>query len=232
MKMYTEVLGNMLTDSAWTEKLRHATIEYLNLDQWTAQKSRFIAKSNEGTEYGVALKRHSQVENGDILEYDAENNRAVTIRIELKPVLIIDLQKIAARNPEDIIRRSVELGHAIGNQHWPAIVKGSKVFVPLTVDKKVMLSVMDTHHFEDVTYDFQPAQEIIPFLAPHEIRQLFGGASQDLPHVHEHTHTGDIHHHPHPHGDGISHTHTHLHTNEAMQNHAHEHTSDKITHDL
>lgn len=29
-----------------------------------------------------------------------------------------------------------------------------------------MLSVMDTHHFEDITYEFQPGKEIIPFLAP------------------------------------------------------------------
>lgn len=198
MKMYTEVLGNMQTDPLWSGKLKNATIEYLNLDQWTAQKSRFIAKNEEGKEYGVALKRHSQIISGDILEYDAGNNRAVVIRIELKPVLIIDLAKIGKKDPEEIIRRSVELGHAIGNQHWPAIVKGTRVFVPLTVDKKVMQSVMDTHHFEEVTYEFQPGQEIIPFLAPHEIRQLFGGASQDLPHVHEHDHAtmnGTVHHH-------------------------------------
>lgn len=194
MKMYTEVLGNLFGQPEWTEKLKEATIEYLELDQWTAQKSRFIVKSNEGTEYGVALKRHSQVKNGDILEYDPEKNRAVVIRIDLKAVLIIDLEKMAGLQPEEIIRRSLELGHAIGNQHWPAVVKGSKVYVPLTVDKKVMQSVMDTHHFEDITYEFQPGQEIIPFLAPHEIRKLFGGASQALPHVHEHTHTGETHH--------------------------------------
>lgn len=196
MKMFSEVLGNMDSDPSWNGKLKDMQIEYLDLDQWTAQKSRFIAKSDSGSEYGVALKRHSQVENGDILEYDPEAKKAVVIRIELKPVLIVDLQKIAGLPPEEIIHRCVEIGHAIGNQHWPAIVKGTKIYVPLTVDKKVMLSVMDTHHFEDVTYDFQPGKEIIPFLAPHEIRQLFGGSSQDLPH-HHHAHSelnGEIHH--------------------------------------
>lgn len=203
MKMYTQVLGNMYTDSTWNEKLKNTVIEYLNLDQWTAQKSRFIARSDTGTEYGIALKRHSQVENGDILEYDAENQRAIIIRIELKPVLIIDLQKMTDKKTEEIIRYCVELGHAIGNQHWPAIVKETKVYVPLTVDKKVMQSVMDTHHFEDISYEFQAGQEIIPFLAPHEIRQLFGGASQELPHIHEHHSHTDNNHHNHP----LLHTH-------------------------
>lgn len=196
MKIFSEIIGNLYTDKSWTDKLEKAKIEYLPLDQWTAQKSRFIARDKEGSEYAVALKRHSQVENGDILEYNANENTALVIRIELKPVLIIDLQKIARKEPTEIIRRCVELGHAIGNQHWPAIVKDTKVYVPLTVDKKVMMSVMDTHRFEDITYEFQPGQEVIPFLAPHEIRKLFGGSSQEISHLHHPSGTEtEVHHH-------------------------------------
>lgn len=182
--MFSDVIGNMNADPQWSEKLKNTEIEYLHLDQWTAQKSRFIAKSDEGTEYAVALKRHTQVENGDILEYNPVKKTALVIRIELKPVLVVNLQHIAGKSTADIIRQCVELGHAVGNQHWPAIVKGMKVYIPLTVDKKVMSSVMDTHHFEDITYEFQPGREVIPFLAPHEIRQLFGGCTQELSHHH------------------------------------------------
>ena len=192
MKIFSEVIGNLASDPEWTEKLKYANIEYLDLDQWTAKKSRFIAKGKEGAEYAVALKRHSQIENGDILEYNPAQNKAIVIHIELKPVLVVDLQKIAQQNPVEIIRRCVEIGHAVGNQHWPAIVKETKLYIPLTVDKKVMTSVMDTHHFEDITYEFQSGSEVIPFLAPHEIRQLFGGSSQEITHHHEH-HSHSVH---------------------------------------
>ena len=37
-----------------------------------------------------------------------------------------------------VVRTAFELGHALGNQHWPAVVKGDRVYVPLTVDRKVM----------------------------------------------------------------------------------------------
>ena len=40
--------------------------------------------------------------------------------------------------PRSRMRTCVELGHALGNQHWPALVKGNRVYVPLTVDRKVM----------------------------------------------------------------------------------------------
>lgn len=192
--VYTEILGNFLTEPAWEEKLKEADIEYIYLDQWTAQKSRFLAKGDKGNEYAIALKRHSQVVDGDIIFYSPEENKAVVLRIELSPVLVIEMGALAQKDPETIIRISVELGHAIGNQHWPAVVKGTRVYVPLTVDKKVMLSVMETHHIEGITYEFQKGLEIIPYLAPHEIRRLFGGAGQE-----SHSHEDIMHEHVHPH---------------------------------
>lgn len=199
MKVYTEIIGNIYQSPEWGEKLKDATIEYVYLDQWTAQKSRFLGKSDKGEEYPIALKRHSQIIDGDVIYFSPEENKAVMLRIDLSPVLVIDMGALAQKDPETMIRISVELGHAIGNQHWPAVVKDTKVYVPLTVDKKVMLSVMETHHIEGITYEFQKGLEIIPYLAPHEIRRLFGGAGQES-HSHEEGHNAcHEHSHIHPH---------------------------------
>lgn len=187
MEICTEILGN-LHSPEWKERLNELDIEYIPLDQWTAQKSRFLAKSETGNEYPIALKRQSQVMDGDIIFYDQHYGRIAAFKLELSPVLVLDLSSLYEASPEEIIRRSLELGHAIGNQHWPAVVKGMKIYVPLTVDKNVMLSVMDTHHLEGVAYEFQPGREIIPYMAPHEIRRLFGGASHENRHIHSHNH--------------------------------------------
>lgn len=188
MEVYTEILGNTHTPE-WHEKIFHHDIDVENvfLDQWTAQKSRFLGKGDKDNEYPIALKRHSQIADGDIIYYNPDEKKAVVLRLALSPVLVIDMSGLEGKSPEDIIRISVELGHAIGNQHWPAVVKGTKVYVPLTVDKKVMLSVMETHHIEDITFEFQQGTDVIPFLAPHEVRRLFGGAGQES-HSHEHIH--------------------------------------------
>lgn len=206
MKVYSEILGNINLNPEWKEKLADADIDFIFLDQWTAQKSRFLATGVSGNEYPIALKRHTQIVDGDIVDYDPAAGKAVVLRIELNPVLVIDLSSLEDKDPDTIIRRSVELGHAIGNQHWPAVVKGTKVYVPLTVDKKVMLSVMETHHLEGVEFEFQKGLEIIPYLAPHEIRRLFGGAS----------------HESHAHGEPPAHGHAHIHFDE--NGIAHEHT--------
>lgn len=188
MEVYTEILGNTHSPE-WHEKIFHHDIdvEYVFLDQWTAQKSRFLGKGDKNNEYPIALKRHSQIADGDVIYYNPDEKRAVVLRLALSPVLVIDMSGLEGGTPEDIIRISVELGHAIGNQHWPAVVKGTKVYVPLTVDKKVMLSVMETHHIEGIKFQFEEGTDIVPFLAPHEVRRLFGGAGQES-HSHEHIH--------------------------------------------
>ncbi|MCH5226322.1 MAG: urease accessory protein UreE [Muribaculaceae bacterium] len=230
MKVYSEVIGNLNLSPEWKEKLANADIDYVFLDQWTAQKSRFLGKGLSGKEYPIALARHTQIVDGDIVEYDPETNKAIVLKIELSPVLVVDLSGLATTKPEEIIRISVELGHAIGNQHWPAVVKGTKVYVPLTVDKKVMMSVMETHHIEGITYDFQKGVEVIPYLAPHEIRRLFGGAGHES-HSHEHDHGHIVyahehsHEHEHTHGD-MTHSHSHNHTHQhshGNEDHCHDH---------
>lgn len=211
MEIYTSVIGNVNSSEEWKERLSKAEIDYVFLDQWTAQKSRFLGKGISGKEYPVALVRHTQVADGDIIAYDPQANTAVVLRIELNPVLVIDMSGLESRDVNDIIRISVELGHAIGNQHWPAVVKGTKVYVPLTVDKKVMLSVMETHNIEGITYDFQQGVEVIPYLAPHEVRRLFGGAGHES-HSHDHGHI--VHPFGHCHHDH-DHDHDHCHSHDS-----------------
>lgn len=219
MTVYNQVIGNMNLSPEWKEKLANAEIDYVFLDQWTAQKSRFLGKGVSGKEYPIALARHSQIVDGDVIDFDPKTNKAVVLKIELSPVLVIDLINLIGTKPEDIIRISVELGHAIGNQHWPAVVKGTKVFVPLTVDKKVMMSVMETHHIEGIKYEFQKGVEIIPYLAPHEIRRLFGGAGHES-HSHEHDHGHIVHLHEHSDADL---THSQDHGPSEDHNHFHNH---------
>jgi urease accessory protein len=101
----------------------------------------------------------------------------------LQDVMIVRLEALLAQAPEILGRTCLEIGHALGNQHWPAVVKGTAVYVPLTVSQQVMSSVMKTHAFPGITYEFAPGDTVIPYLSPHEARQLFGGANA-TPHSH------------------------------------------------
>jgi urease accessory protein len=214
MILIKTVLGN-IGDRDWAERLSAADTDLLEIDQWEAQKSRFRKATAKGVEIAVSVDRGTHIRDGDVLLWDAEALSALVARIELRDVMIVHLDDLASLVPEVAMRTCVELGHAMGNQHWPALVKDNCVYVPLTVDRKVMASVMNTHRFESIRYEFVPGRDVIPYLAPHESRRLFGGAEGP---VHSHAHesyagveaeTGRVYGHP-P-------THVHAHPGAARQ---------------
>jgi urease accessory protein len=178
------VLGN-IRDPKWVEQLSTANVDLIEIDQWEAQKSRFRKKTTAGAEVAVSIDRGTYIRDGDVLLWDAQALSAIVARIEPRDVMIVHLDDLMRLTPEAAMRTCIELGHAMGNQHWPALVKDNVVYVPLTVDRKVMASVMNTHRFEGIRYDFVSGREVVPYLAPHESRRLFGGAEGP---VHSHTH--------------------------------------------
>lgn len=184
MILVESVVGNV-HEPAWAARLSGAAVEILELDHWEGQKNRLRKKTAGGTELAISLDRGTFMRDGDILLWEEAARRAVVARISLRDVMLVHLDGLAASSPEVAMRTCVELGHALGNQHWPALVKGSHVYVPLTVDRKVMASVMATHRFDGIRYEFVPGSEVVPYLAPHESRRLFGGAEGP---VHTHTH--------------------------------------------
>jgi urease accessory protein len=169
------VLGNA-RDELWRGRLAGARVDVLRLDQAEAQRSRLRKVTQGGADVAIALDRGVQVRDGDVLAWNGAARAAVVVRVDLNDVLIIDLAGLAAGPAEAAMDTCVELGHALGNQHWPAVIKGTRVYVPLTVAKGVMASVMKTHAFIVISYRFAAGADVIPYLAPHEARRLFGTA--------------------------------------------------------
>jgi urease accessory protein len=206
MKVIETLLGNS-EDPAWKVRLENARVDVLSLDQWQAQKNRFRRKTDGGIDLAISLERNIHLHDGDVLFWDNASRLAIITRIQLKDVMVIRLDGLLLQAPNLLGRTCLELGHALGNQHWPAVVKGTSVYVPLTVNQQVMNSVMKTHAFEGITYEFVPGKTVIAYLSPHESRKLFGGA-ESVPHSHIHDHEHSL---------GIAHSHEH------DQSHEHEH---------
>lgn len=174
--MFVEAVVGNAYDADWATRLETAKLDELMLNQWEAQKQRLRKQTRDGAEVIIALGRGSRLRDGDILVWDEATTRAVVARVELGEVMVVDLAGLTTEPVEVLTRSAVELGHAIGNQHWPAVVKGTSMYVPVTVDRRVMDSVMRTHDFAGITHEFVPGTEAIAYLAPHESRRLFGGA--------------------------------------------------------
>ncbi|WP_413494439.1 urease accessory protein UreE [Morganella psychrotolerans] len=221
MILIEHILGNVRKETAWAEKANDMTVDMLILDQREAQKSRCRKHTQNGLDLGIALDRNVLLSDGDVIYTDDATNTMVVVQIDLRDVMVIDLQRLQGSTPSEQIRISFELGHALGNQHWKAVIKENKVYVPLTVSEKVMESVMRTHNFGNDTFAFVKGETILPILTNSESRLLFGGAEETDIHVHVAHHPR--HDHNHDHGDGHSHDHNHDHGHGHDHDHDHKH---------
>ena len=176
------VLGQM-TEGPWPARLSRSRVDVLRLNQATAQRSRLRAVSDGGTEVAISLERGTQLRDGDVLRWDAANRIALVARIDFGEVLVMDVSALLGEPASTLLERCVEVGHALGNQHWPAVVKDSQIYVPLTLTREVMAAVLNAHRLEGITWFFAPGADVLPHLAPHEARRLFGAAArhQHLP---------------------------------------------------
>ncbi|GII23866.1 urease accessory protein UreE [Planosporangium mesophilum] len=179
------VIGN-LDEPGRFAQLDAVKVDTLVLDRWEAQKHRLRKTTEGGTEVALSLDRDCRLRDGDILYWDRAAGTAIVARVELGEVMVVDLHPT-----DDSVKTAVEVGHALGNQHWPAVVKGARIYVPVAVDRAVLDSVMRTHAFPGVSYRFAPGAEVVADLTAGEARQLFGGADKeaavggaDPPHTH------------------------------------------------
>jgi urease accessory protein len=170
------VLGSS-ADADWAARLRAARVDVVRVGRADAQKSRLKTKTSEGTDVVISLDRGTRLRDGDVLHWDGRSRTAVVARVDLGQVMVIDLSGLAARPVSEALSEGVALGHALGNQHWPAVVRGLKVYVPLAIAREVMTSMMKTHDFPGITYGFAPGAEVADALTPGQARRLFGAAS-------------------------------------------------------
>jgi urease accessory protein len=169
------VLGRM-TEDDWPDRLSRSRVDVLRLSQVEAQRSRLRKRTDGGTDVAVALERSIALRDGDVLRWDEGSQTALVVRVDLGDVLVIDLSVLLGKPPGLLLARCVEVGHALGNQHWPAVVSGTRVYVPLTLARDVMAAVLSTQGFEGVAWSFAPGADILPNLASREARLLFAGA--------------------------------------------------------
>lgn len=174
MIIINDILGNYHT---LKDTYADYTLHTVKLEQWESSKSRIKKVASSGHDIAISLDRGKHLHNKDILWVDDENKIVIIVDIELKNVLKISLAN-------DISQAVLfKLGHALGNQHWPAILKDACVYVPLYVDEKIMRSMLKTHNFTDIDIEFIQGDALVESLDASECRLLFSGDDSS---VHKH----------------------------------------------
>ncbi len=174
------ILGNVGEDARlgdlerrWRATGRAETVE---LTPAEAQKGRFRTVTDKGTPLGISLGRGTIVRDGDVLYLNESEGRMIVVRLKPEEVLMITVKPTGSA--AELLRVAVQLGHVLGNQHWPVKIEGMSVYVPVSVDTKVMETVLKTYNLQGIEFRFEQGS--------------VGAISRVVPHEHPHPHE----HHP------------------------------------
>src|SRR5271168_883717 len=112
MILVEAIVGNV-NEASWKKQLEGATLDYLRLDQWQAQKNRLRKNTEGGVELAVSLERNSHMHHGDVLVWDGAARKAIIADIQLQEVLVIQLSGSLSQPQETLAQTCFELGHAL-----------------------------------------------------------------------------------------------------------------------
>jgi urease accessory protein len=153
-------LGNIHTDSALATQVavwkQEGRLDEVTVDEREAQKSRLRVHTVQGRELGLLLSRGTVLTAGDVFALEGDEG-GVLIHLALQEIMV--LVSRPCPNAAEWLRWVVRLGHVLGNQHWPVVVSGEQILVPVTLDRAVMETVLKTYHLNDhftIHYEQRP----------------------------------------------------------------------------
>lgn len=184
MILIEQTLGN-ISEKKWSEVAKETTVDELVLEQWESVKNRYRKYTTGGIELAVSLPRGQHVHSGDVLFHDSLSNTLYVAQVKLRDILRIDCSQLKDTDSLALFKRSFELGHALGNQHWTAVIKDYTIYIPVNIDHKVMLSAMKTHAFEFTNYQIVNGAEVVDELDSKQQRILFSSGEDG---IHSHAH--------------------------------------------
>jgi urease accessory protein len=174
MIVVEEILGNVGEDARLRDLYRQCQAagraETVELTPLEAQKGRLRTVTDRGTRLGMSLGRGTALRDGDVLYLDESEQRMIVARLKPEEVLVITVKPVTSS--AELLRIAVQLGHVLGNQHWPVKIEGTSVYVPVSVDKKVMETVLKTYDLPGIEYRFEQG--------------TVGTISRMVPHAHPH----------------------------------------------
>jgi len=180
MIVVEEIVGNVGEDVRLRDLYRQwqaaGRAEMVELTPLEAQKGRLRTVTDKGTPLGMSLGRGTVLRDGDVVYLNEVEGRMIVARLKPEEVLVITLKP--GLSPAELLRVAVQLGHVLGNQHWPVKIEGTSVYVSVSVDKKVMETVLKTYDLPGIEYRFEQGS--------------VGVISRAVPHAHPHPHD---HHH-------------------------------------
>jgi urease accessory protein len=160
MLVVDTVVGNVHSDEhlalSIQRKEKDGSALRVRISAADAQRRRLRLSTETGIDVGVDIGRGSALQDGDVLCRQTDTEQLVVVDVAPTEAMAI---RLSGDVPADeLFAYGVRVGHMLGNQHWPVQVEKDVVLTPVSIDRKVMETVVATHGFAGLTWEFIPVK--------------------------------------------------------------------------
>lgn len=159
MLVLNRIYGNTTSDQIVEYEVQRreklGEVEHLAIAFADAGRRRLRATSSASTEVGIDLDSEV-LKDGDVLVPGDDTSRLFLVDVAPSEAMALRMGKTLP--PEELFAFGVRLGHMLGNQHWPIKVENDVVLTPVNIDRLVMETVVRTHGFDGIEWEFVPVQ--------------------------------------------------------------------------
>lgn len=108
----------------------------VTVEQGDRAKGRILTQTDAGQKVGITKGRDWLLRDGDVLV--GEGDRMVLVSVEPQALIALTFSPGANNNPAAL----VQLGHILGNRHWPVAIKNETLYIELTANAALVKSTI------------------------------------------------------------------------------------------
>ncbi|MGB3789368.1 MAG: hypothetical protein WA949_15260, partial [Phormidesmis sp.] len=123
-------LGNIKEDEKLSSQIARALeanqcLE-VTIERKDCRKGRIFVQATSGQSVGIVKGRDWQLRDGDVLK--TQRDRTVLVSLQKQQVIALQFEQKAHNSPAQL----VNLGHTMGNHHWPIKRQGETLYVEVS----------------------------------------------------------------------------------------------------
>lgn len=133
-------LGNIKEDKALATRVAHSCEAHsceahsheaqhclkVSIERKDCRKGRIFTQAASGQAVGIVKGRDWQLKDGDVLR--TQGNQLVLVSLQKQQVIALQFEQSAGNSSIQL----VNLGHVIGNHHWPIALSGETLYIELS----------------------------------------------------------------------------------------------------
>ena len=157
-------IGNINDNADLAQLANSESCLEVTLDESDHAKGRIHTHTASGMAVGIIKSRDRALRSGDLFKTDSE--KLLLIQLQEQELLVLDLSFL---DNNIALEKLVQLGHTLGNHHYPISMQDDKIYVQLATNKTTIEKLINELAIPNLQIKYQTQSELQKLAFSHHV---------------------------------------------------------------